>query len=544
MRPKLYMSEICPSARAVVLTAKVLELTLELKEVQPCKLNQQHAIPTLEDSGYVIWDSHAIIAFLVGKYGKDDSLYPRDNPRRSVIDQRLRFDSGVVSFITKTILNPILYEDNEKTITDIYTVVEHFFDDNNCWIAGDDISIADLSLIPSITSLDVVVPIDEKQFPKLARWVKKAESMPFYEANKKGLCFVLGTLHPHWPPKARAPFVLRKSELDKKRILFFETTRIERRDPPGSFQSHSSVEQVPQIGTGPEDGFDSSTAPEGLLQIFMKAPHLDRSVPSTLIPQSNRFNRFRFDFHSLEDTHCGALLWSIQLVYGFAPSGLVVTFAMAPRVYVTIVSPSVRATLLTTHALGINIEMEEIDLSNKEQFKPSFLKLNPQHTVPTLEDDDDFVVWDSHVINGYLVDKYGGIDDSLYPTDMNERAKVNQKLHFDTELALLSSRILKSILHGGKKSAPQEQVDEIVERYDFLEKFLSVNSHVALGHLTIADFSVIATVSTIDLIVPVDLKKYPKIAAWMKKMQALPYYAANKNGLDKIRGQIAAALEG
>jgi glutathione S-transferase len=58
----------------------------------------------LEDSGYVIWDSHAIIAFLVGKYGKDDSLYPRDNPRRSVIDQRLRFDSGVVSFITKTIL--------------------------------------------------------------------------------------------------------------------------------------------------------------------------------------------------------------------------------------------------------------------------------------------------------------------------------------------------------------------------------------------------------------------------------------------------------
>jgi hypothetical protein len=38
MRPKLYMSEICPSARAVVLTAKVLELTLELKEVQPCKV--------------------------------------------------------------------------------------------------------------------------------------------------------------------------------------------------------------------------------------------------------------------------------------------------------------------------------------------------------------------------------------------------------------------------------------------------------------------------------------------------------------------------
>ena len=64
--------------------------------------------------------------------------------------------------------------------------------------------------------------------------------------------------------------------------------------------------------------------------------------------------------------------------------------------------------------------------------------------MPTLEDDDDFVVWDSHVINGYLVDKYGGIDDSLYPTDMQERAKVNQKLHFDTEFATLSNRIVVS----------------------------------------------------------------------------------------------------
>ncbi|XP_971389.2 glutathione S-transferase 1 [Tribolium castaneum] len=189
MRPKLYMSEICPSTRAVVLTAKVLELTLELKEVS-CdkKLNQQFSIPTLEDSGYVIWDSHAIIAFLVGKYGKDDSLYPRDNPRRAIIDERLRFDSGVVSFFTKTILNSIPYEDNEKAVNEIYSLVEEFFDGNNPWIAGDALSIADLSLIPSITSLDVVVPIDPKRFSKLARWVKRAETMPFFEANKTGLC--------------------------------------------------------------------------------------------------------------------------------------------------------------------------------------------------------------------------------------------------------------------------------------------------------------------------------------------------------------------
>lgn len=102
----------------------------------------------------------------------------------------------------------------------------------------------------------------------------------------------------------------------------------------------------------------------------------------------------------------------------------------------------------------------------------------------------------------------------------------------------------KLILQGGKKSAPQDQVDEIVERYDILEKFLTGAPYVALGHLTIADFSLIATVTTSDILIPVDAKKYPKITAWIKKISALPYYAANKNGLDKLRGLIQAALEG
>lgn len=80
------------------------------------------------------------------------------------------------------------YEDNQKTIDEIYDVVEHFFDDNNDWIAGNNLTIADLSLIPSISSLDVVVPINGNKYPKLANWMKKAKTMPFYEANKKGLC--------------------------------------------------------------------------------------------------------------------------------------------------------------------------------------------------------------------------------------------------------------------------------------------------------------------------------------------------------------------
>lgn len=59
------------------------------------QLNPQHTVPTLDDNGIVLWDSHAINVYLVTKYGKDDSLYPKDFFKRAIVDQRLHFDSGV-----------------------------------------------------------------------------------------------------------------------------------------------------------------------------------------------------------------------------------------------------------------------------------------------------------------------------------------------------------------------------------------------------------------------------------------------------------------
>lgn len=75
------------------------------------------------------------------------------------------------------------------------------------------------------------------------------------------------------------------------------------------------------------------------------------------------------------------------------------------------------------------IFFREIDLYGKmEHLSDAFLKINPQHTVPTLVD-DGVTIWDSNAIIMYLVDKYAK-DDSLYPKDLAIRAKIHQRLFF------------------------------------------------------------------------------------------------------------------
>ncbi|XP_017079169.1 glutathione S-transferase 1-like [Drosophila eugracilis] len=194
-------------------------------------------------------------------------------------------------------------------------------------------------------------------------------------------------------------------------------------------------------------------------------------------------------------------------------------------------SPPVRATKLTLAALDVPYTFVEVNTRAKENLSKEFLQKNPQHTVPTLEDDGHFI-WDSHAIIAYLVSKYGKTD-SLYPKDLLQRAVVDQRLHFESGVIFANGlRSITKPLFAGKSIIPRERYDAIIEIYDFLETFLAVNDYVAGKTLTIADFSIISTVTSLEAFVKVDTAKYPKVTAWIKRLQKLPYYEeANAKGV-------------
>jgi glutathione S-transferase len=171
----------------------------------------------------------------------------------------------------------------------------------------------------------------------------------------------------------------------------------------------------------------------------------------------------------------------------------------------------------------------------KEQLKPEFLAINPQHTIPTLVDDGQSI-WDSHAINAYLVTKYAK-DDTLYPKEAYARAVVDQRLHFDngTLFARLGA-LVRPVFVGTATEWDAEALEKFTEALEFAEIFLASNQYIAGNQLTIADFSCLTTISTILILDVFEESRFPKVCAWVKRLQQLEYYQeANGTALETVK---------
>lgn len=157
------------------------------------QINPQHTIPFLDDNGVLIADSHAICAYLVGKYGKDDSLYPKDLVKRALVDSRLHFNSGHLFARLRFLYEPVFYfkspempEDRVKYIQTAIDILERFLA-KKPYVCGDQLTIADICLVASASSLTENVPLDSVKHSKVIQWIVRISKLPYYaEANGVG----------------------------------------------------------------------------------------------------------------------------------------------------------------------------------------------------------------------------------------------------------------------------------------------------------------------------------------------------------------------
>lgn len=198
-------------------------------------------------------------------------------------------------------------------------------------------------------------------------------------------------------------------------------------------------------------------------------------------------------------------------------------------------SPPVRACKLTLDALGLQYEYRLVNLLAGEHKTKEFSLKNPQHTVPVLEDDGKFI-WESHAICAYLVRRYAKSDD-LYPKDYFKRALVDQRLHFESGVLFQGCirNIAIPLFYKNITEVPRSQIDAIYEAYDFLEAFIGNQAYLCGPVITIADYSVVSSVSSLVGLAAIDTKRYPKLNGWLDRMAAQPnYQSLNGNGAQML----------
>lgn len=211
--------------------------------------------------------------------------------------------------------------------------------------------------------------------------------------------------------------------------------------------------------------------------------------------------------------------------------------------YMASFSPPCRSVMMTARSLGVELDNKLLNVLGGEQLQPQFVELNPQHTIPTIND-NGFILWESRAIQQYLVETYGK-DSNLYPAHPQQRALVNQRLYFDIgTLYLRMMAILRPIIREGATSIDPVQVKKLEEALGWLEKFLTTNVYVAGTHMTIADHSIAATVSTLQA-TGFNLAGWSHVKSWLSRCeQEVPGYDdINTTGCQKINTLIKGKME-
>lgn len=212
---KLYMDYISQPSRAILAFLLINKIPHEVVETriiegkqrtpEYTKINPFKKVPAIqEDDGFTLFESHAILRYLSKKYNVPDNWYSSDPRKMALIDRYLDWHhsylrQGASTVVFYTLFAPRLgiskhvdLNEARKLLEFSLKSIDSIFLENSKFIAGDEISIADISCACEITQI-LLVGTDLSQYKNISAWLKRILSVkeveqvhgPFFKVLKK-----------------------------------------------------------------------------------------------------------------------------------------------------------------------------------------------------------------------------------------------------------------------------------------------------------------------------------------------------------------------
>ncbi|MBC3940103.1 glutathione S-transferase family protein [Sphingomonas albertensis] len=218
---------------------------------------------------------------------------------------------------------------------------------------------------------------------------------------------------------------------------------------------------------------------------------------------------------------------------------------MAIKIYGDPGSGSRRRVTAAAAAMGIDIEIVNIDLFKGESYTPEFLKLNPHGLSPVMVD-GDFVLYESAAINLYLAEKAGS---DLAGRTTKERFQILQWMFWSGEQWCIFATLTFDEVLGKKfmgqfadETIVKLAADKIRAAAAVLDAHLAKHDYIVGDRLTLADFDIAGPFSQNER-TKIPLNDFPNLVAWQQRLLTkVPSWAATKREIDeRIDGALAAA---
>ena len=201
---KLYHHPMSSNARKAVITAKVLgsPVQLQLVDLQKgeqrgpefLKLNPNGAVPVLDDEGFVLTESNAIMIYLCEKAGAAGAaLYPTGLRERSTVNRwlfwmsnhwspaiaGLNFENMLKKMFGQGDPDPAQVARHETFLKKFAAVLDGELG-TRTWVCGDSMTLADISIATPLMYMQAAkLPLAD--FAHVNRWFEKVTALPAWK---------------------------------------------------------------------------------------------------------------------------------------------------------------------------------------------------------------------------------------------------------------------------------------------------------------------------------------------------------------------------
>jgi glutathione S-transferase len=155
-------------------------------------VNPNCLVPTLDDDGFRLTESGAIIRYLADKYGSD--AYPKDLKARARVDEAIEwFYSNLNKDLGYNMVYPQLFPHHQRPSADVHAGTIDWGRQKAChwlgildkdllgpdkkFLCGDEVTIADYVGAEFVT-LGEVVHCKYEDYPNVRRWIDNMKALP------------------------------------------------------------------------------------------------------------------------------------------------------------------------------------------------------------------------------------------------------------------------------------------------------------------------------------------------------------------------------